>query len=189
MGILDLFHKDEVIGSKVLVCCLDPGFDELLKGDAGLYRRYYPATATKIFVSIQELTAALTQKPDVVHLFCDINSRGEITDRTGNSITGTQLIQRCCEESVKLLWIANDNQPKGCIAGFGARGTRLNLGMTSSRNDPKFPDFLQKLLFRMFCGDAMPVAWNDLAPQIPGSAHSDVPDCIFFAGRGTVRLT
>jgi hypothetical protein len=34
----------------------------------------------------------------------------------------------------------------------------------------------------------MPVAWNDLCPQIPGSAHPDAPESIFFAGRGGVRL-
>jgi hypothetical protein len=188
MGILDLFRKDEVIGAKVLVCSLDTRFDEFLNGDAGVYRHHYRATTTNVFATIQDLIKALGQKYDVVHLLCDVSSRGEITDGSGNNITGTQLIQRCCEENVKLLWIASDNQPQGYVTGFGARGKRLNLVMTIDRNGPNFSDFLQKLLFRMFCGDSMPVAWNDLASQIPGSPHPDAPGLIFFAGRGAVRL-
>jgi hypothetical protein len=37
-------------------------------------------------------------------------------------------------------------------------------------------------------GDTMPVAWNDLCPQIPGLDHLDSPESIFFAGRSGVRL-
>lgn len=37
-------------------------------------------------------------------------------------------------------------------------------------------------------GESMPVAWNHLYPQIPGAAHGEAPECIFFAGRGAVML-
>ena len=43
MGILDLLRKnrDEVHGARVLVCAVDNRFDELLKEDSEIYRRYY----------------------------------------------------------------------------------------------------------------------------------------------------
>jgi hypothetical protein len=72
--------------------------------------------------------------------------------------------------------------------GFGARGKRLNLVMTLKRKGSNFPSFLQQLLSRMACGDTMPVAWNDICPQIPRSDHPDASESVFFAGRGGVRL-
>jgi hypothetical protein len=188
MSLLDLFRKDEVIGAKVLVCALDAGFDGLLKGDHEVYRQHYPATSTAIFPSIQALSAAIQQGYDVVHLLCDVTDTGTIMDSIGKEITGTDLIQTCCDHNVKLLWIAGDNAPERYIKGFGARGKRLNLVMTLKRNGPNFTDFLEKLLFRMFYGDTMPVAWNELCPQIPRSDHPGMPESIFFAGRGGVRL-
>jgi hypothetical protein len=188
MSLLDLFRKDEVIGAKVLVCALETRFVDLLKEDSEVYRQYYPATATAIFPTIQALTGGIGQGYDIVHVLCDLTASGTIMDANSGEITGTELIQKCCDQNVKLLWIASDNPPERYIKGFGARGKRLNLVMTLNRKGSNFPDFLQKLLFRMFYGDAMPVAWNDLCPQIPGSDHPGAPESIFFAGRGGVRL-
>ena len=188
MGIFDLFRKDEVLGAKVLVCALDNRFDDVLKGDSEVYGQYYRATTTAVLPSIQALLGRLEQKYDIVHLFCDVTANGTITDASGKEITGTELIQRCCDQNVKLLWCGSDNSPERYIKGFGARGKRLNLVMTLKRKGPNFPGFLQKLLSRMAYGDTMPVGWNDLCPQIPGSDHPDAPESIFFAGRGGVKL-
>ena len=190
MGILDLFRKnrDEVNGAKVLVCALDNRFDEVLKGDSEVYGQYYRATTTILLPSIQALLERLEQKYDIVHLICDVSANGAITDASGQEITGTELIQRCCDQDVKLLWSASDNPPERYITGFKARGKRLNLVMTINRKGPNFPSFLQKILSRMAYGNTLPVAWNDISSQIPGSDHPDSPDAIFFAGRGGVRL-
>jgi hypothetical protein len=188
MGIRDWFAKDEVIGSRVLVCGLGPGFDKSVQIDSQVYSRFYRATTAVALLSIRELSDALDQRYDIVHLLCDVPLGGMITDADGNKMACAELIERCCNANVKLLWMASDNQPDSYIRNCGARGKRLNLVMTIVRNDPKFSDFLEKLLFRMFYGDTMPVAWEDLAPQIPGSAQLDSPGCIFFAGRGGVRL-
>jgi hypothetical protein len=188
VGILDLFRKDEVVGAKVLVCALETRFDDLVKVDSEAYRRYYPAKDIAIFPSISGLMDAVGQRYDIVHLLCDVSPSCTIMDASGKEITGTELIQRCCDENVKLLWIATDNSPERYIKGFGARGKRLNLVMTLKRNDSDFQNFLRKLLFRMFYGDSMPVAWNDLCPQVPGSTHPCAPECLFFAGRGAVKL-
>jgi hypothetical protein len=190
MGILDLFRKDkdEVHGAKVLVCALDNRFDDLLKGDSEIYGRYYRATTVAVLPSIEALIGRMEQKYDIVHLLCDVTPHGTITDADGEEITGTELIQRCCDQNVKLLWSGSDNPPERYINGFGARGKRLNLVMTLKRKGPNFHGFLRKLLSQMADGDTMPVAWNDLCPQIPGSDHPDAPESIFFAGRGGVRL-
>jgi hypothetical protein len=190
MGFFDLFRKnrDEVTGAKVLVCALDNRFDDLLKGDSEVYGRYYRATTTTLLPSIQALLGRLEQGYDIVHLICDVTENGEIRDTNGDEITGTELIQRCCDHNVKLLWAASDNPPEKYIKGFGARGKRLNLVMTLKRKGPNFLTFLQKLLSQMAHGETMPVAWNDICPQIPRSGHPDAPESIFFAGRGGVRL-
>jgi hypothetical protein len=190
MGFLDLFrrNRDEVKGAKILVCSLDNRFDDLLKEDSETYLQYYPSTTTIVLPSIQALLGHLEQKYDIVHLICDVTENGTVTDTSGHEITGTALIQRCCDQNVKLLWSASDNPPERYIKGFGARGKRLNLVMTLKRKGPNFPGFLQELLSRMAHGHTMPVAWNDICPQIPRSDHPDVPESIFFAGRGGVRL-
>jgi hypothetical protein len=190
MGILDLFRKNrnEVHGTKVLVCTLDNRFDEFVKRDAEVYGRYYKATTTAILPSLQALLERLEQNYDIVHLCCDVTPNGTISDATGKEITGTELIQRCCDQNVKLLWCASDNPAERYIKGFGARGKRLNLVMTLARKGFNFSSSLEKLLSQMADGETMPNAWSNLWPQVPGAPHPDAPESIFFAGRGDIKL-
>lgn len=190
MSIRNWFGNDEIRGSKVLVCGLgNRRFEELVSNDGAIYGRFYRSTTKALFPTILDFTEAIRrQQYDIIHLFCHVPPTGIITDNDGNTLAGTELIQECSDDSVKLLWIASDNPPEGYIKNFGARGKRLNLVMTIVRNDPKFSDFLDKLLFRMSYGDTMPVAWADLVPQVPSLVSADSPGCIFFAGRGGVRL-
>jgi hypothetical protein len=185
MGILDIFRKDETVGTRVLICAFDSRFEDLMRKDSEAYRSRYPATTATTFSGPSELLEAVQRGYDVVHLLCDINPNGEIA---GSDVTGTELIARCCASSVKLLWIASDNEPDRYIQGFKARGKRLNLVMTIKRDGPKFSEFLGNLLSKMSYGDSMPVAWNDLCPQIPGASHGEAPASIFFAGRPGIRL-
>src|SRR5260370_40822689 len=101
MGILDLFRKDkdkdEVHGTKVLVCALDNRFADLLKDDSEVYGRYYRATTAAVLPSIQALLGRLEEKYDIVHLLCDVTANGTIADADGEEITGTELIQHCCD--------------------------------------------------------------------------------------------
>ena len=188
MGILDLFRKDEVLGTKVLVCALGARFEDLRKGDSEVYLRYYSATTTATLPSIQALRGRLEEGYDIIHMLCDVGASGTIVDANGEEITGTELIQRCCDQNVKLLWAASDNPPERYIRGFGARGKRLNLVMTLNRKGTNFPGFLGRMLSRMSSGETMPVAWNDLCPQVPRLDHPDAPESIFLAGRGGVKL-
>jgi hypothetical protein len=188
MGILDFFRRDEVVGSKVLVCGLAARFEELVTTDSQIYRQFYPSTTTRLFNGAEELDRTLSHSYDILHLFCDVAPDGVLTHAGSGVFTGTGLLQKCCDLNVKLLWVASDNQPDLYITGFKARGKRINLVMTIDRNGSKFPAFLNKLLFRMYYGDTMPVAWADLCAQGPHFVHPDTPSTIFFAGRGGVKL-
>ncbi len=189
MSIWGWFGADKITGSKVLVCGLGKKFEQFVGNDGAIYGRSYRSTTKALFSTILDLTDAISQHQyDIVHLFCDVPPNGVITDSDGDTISGAELIQKCCSANVKLLWIASDNQPEGYIKNFVVRGKRLNLVMTIVRNDPKFSEFLDKLLFRMFHGDTMPIAWANLVPQVSDSVNTDSPGCIFFAGRGGVKL-
>ena len=64
MGIKNLFSKrsrDEVLGSKVLVCSLDPKFAEMLSTDAASYGRFYPTLTATTFASIEALLGRLVR--------------------------------------------------------------------------------------------------------------------------------
>ena len=188
MGLLDVFRKDEVSGSRVLVCGLEPQTEDWLRSDTLVYKRYYPATTSTTYAGIAQLTAALEQKFDVVHLLCNVAPDGMIADKDGHRMMGTELAQRCCDADVKLLWIASNNASDAYIKGFNARGQKINLVMIIDRRGPFFSPFLTNLLSRMSSGEAMPKVWNELCPQVPSSVHPDAPDAIFVAGRGGVRL-
>jgi hypothetical protein len=190
MGIFDAFrkNKDEVHGPRVLVCAIDGRFHDVLKTDSDVYRRFYPATSLEVLPSIQALLERLEGKYDIVHLFVDVTETGTLRDSRGHEITGTELIRRCCDQDVKLLWSASENPPDRYVKGFAARGKRLNLVMTLQRKGASFPSFLENILSRMALGETMPVAWSAICPQIPRSDRNDAPESIFFAGRGGVRL-
>jgi hypothetical protein len=192
LGLRDLFRKqsnDEVVGSKVLLCGLDPKFAEWLKIDSDSYGQFYPAPTAITSTSIQELTRAISKGYDIVHLFCDASPEGLITDSSGAQISGTDLIQVCCESSVKLLWIASENNPDAYIKGFKAGGKPVNVVMTINRRGAIFSAFLQKLLSKMKAGETMPVDWVAISPQSPNDPRQkDSPACIFAAGRGAIKL-
>lgn len=192
MGLRDLFRKqsdDEVIGSKVLLCSLDPKFAELLRIDSNSYGQFYPTPTATASTSMQELTGAISKGYDIVHLFCDASPNGIITDSAGTQISGANLIQLCCDSGAKLLWIASENKPEAYIKGFKAAGKPLNLVMTIDRRGAIFSVFLEKLLSKMKAGETMPVAWAAISPQSPNDPRQKgSPACIFAAGRPAIKL-
>ena len=191
MGLWGLFGKrqtDEVTGTKVLLCTLGQKFGQLLHDDNISYSRFYAAVTTKGFSTIKQLSQAIEQRYDIVHLFCDVSPGGMVVDGHGNAITGTSLIEKCSDSDVKLLWIASENKAETYIKGFKLGGKHINLVMTINRNGSKFSTFLERLLSRLSRGETMPVAWAALVPQAPGPSQQDLPSCIFAAGRPGVRL-
>jgi len=175
MGLFRLFKKDEVVGSRVLVCSLGNHFEESLKSDSHSYGRYYRDITVGSFSRIQQLSEAINRRYDIVHLLCDVSGEGEIRDAESNSLVADDLVEKCVRTNVKLLWLASDNGGKAYMDNFHLKGKPLNVVMTIDRKGSSFPEFLEKLLFRMFYGDTVPVAWVDLAPQIPGLNHPNLP--------------
>ena len=187
MGLADFFRKrtPDPLNPKVLVCSLGPGFEPLVIEDEGAYRRYFPDTKITNFETSDELFSEMANGYEIVHLYTHVTPDGCIGTST---ISGTELIKNASNAGTKLLWIANDNNPDGYIKDFNPTGNKLNLVMTIHRLGNCFPDFLRDLLGEMKSGASMPVAWNRIAPQIPGKDQPGIPETIFFCGLGQARF-
>jgi hypothetical protein len=172
-------------GTRVLVCAFEDRFGPLVAEDAATYREFFEDTTETILEGRAGLEAALGKGADIVHLHGQIDAQGLVT---GLQLDGTHLIEMCSRGGVKLLWIASDNDPAGYVNGFKAQREPINLVMTIERNGAAFNSFLRKLLSKMSVGQPMPVAWNSLAPQIPGAAHENAPGTIYLAGSGSARF-
>ena len=170
------------------MCSLDPACQEPFDTDRTIYVRHYQRVDAGFFSSIGDLLSTVENGYDIVHLFSPLAPGGLIVDIGGATLLGSELVKKCCEGNVKLLWIASDNRPDDYVKGVKAAGKPLNLIMTISRNGAKFGGFLEKVLDRISSGDTLPVAWTALVPQAEGPWQQDLPSCIFFAGRADVRL-
>jgi hypothetical protein len=181
-------HPQQIITeSKVLVCCLDSGSREAFIADSEVYLRHY--SLVDVFSSgIGDLLGTIEKGYDIVHMFSRLKPGGLLADASDVTLPGSELIEKCCKRDVKLLWIANENNPDDYVKGFKAAGRPLNLIMTISRNGTKFTSFLEKLLSRISSGEALPAAWAALVPQAEGPWQRNLPGCIFFAGRANVKL-
>jgi len=188
MGLLDAFRKDEVIGTKVLVCSLGTKFEELRKADEKVYKRFYPLTTSTTATALAELRQALGQHYDIAHLFCNVGAQGEISDGSGAKMTGAELLRAAVDSGAKLLWIASDNFPDPYRAGFNAKGTKLNLVLTERRLGPNFSLFLDNLLSKVSAGESFAKAWNVAAKPEGKAVQPDVPHTIPSIGRGGVIL-
>ena len=173
--------------SRVLVCCLDPCVGAQLDVDASVYSRHYKRVDVAVFHSVGELLRAVELCYDIVHPFTRLAPGGLLVDAEA-TLLGSDLIAKCCERDVKLLWIADENKPDDYVKGFRATGKRLNLIMTLNRNGASFDGFLEGVLSRVSRGDALPSAWVAMVPQAPGSWQRGLPSCIFFAGRPDASL-
>lgn len=188
MGLFDSFKKDEVVGTKVLVCALGGDFEGLPKKDEGTYRRFYPSTTALSAATVPELNQAIGQKPDVVHLFCNLDAQGSISDTSGGRLTGAELLQACADAGVKVLWIASDNFADPYNVGFKPKGFKLNVVLTERRLGPNFSLFLDNLLTKLAAGDSFSKAWKVASTPEGRSVQPDVPHAITSLGRGAVVL-
>jgi len=192
MGIFDSFRKEEVTGSKVLVGQLGTGqgtkFDEELKSDLRVYKRFYPAASSATFTSVAELRGAASHQYDVLHLFCDVGAGGAITDASGDRVTGTELLKAAADSGVKLLWIGNDNPQETYDAGFKTKGLKINVVLTLRRLGSNTSLFLDSLLAKMQAGETLAKAWSVASQPEGKSVQPDVPHTISSLGRGSVVL-
>jgi hypothetical protein len=191
MGIFDAFRKDEVTGTKVLVCQfgpdLKPKFDEPLKSDLRVYQRFYPSASSAMFTSVAELRGAVGHQYDILHLFCDVGESGVISDASGDRIGGTELLKAAADSGVKLLWIGNDNPQPAYDAGFKAKGLKINVVLTLRRLGSNTSFFLDNLLTKMAAGETLSKAWNVAANPEGKSVQPDVPLTISWLGNVVLR--
>lgn len=188
MGLLDAFRKDEVTGTKVLVCALGPKFEDARKNDEKIYKRYYPASTSASVTTLAELRQAIGKRYDILHLFCDLDAQGLIVDGTGARMTGSELLQSCVDGGVKVLWMASDNASAAYQAGFKSRGLKLNVLLTERRLGPYFSLFLDGLLTRMSAGESFSKSWSAVTKPEGKSVQPDIPQMISSAARGGAVL-
>jgi hypothetical protein len=188
MGIFDAFRKEEVTNSKVLVCQLGTNFDEPLKSDLRVYKRFYPTASSATFTTVSELRGAAAHSYDVLHLFCDVGNSGTITDASGDRMTGTALLKAAVDSGVKLLWIGNDNAQEAYDAGFQTKGIKINVVLTLRRLGSNTSLFLDNLLTKMAAGETLAKAWSVASQPEGKSVQPDVPHTISSLGRGSVVL-
>jgi hypothetical protein len=160
----------------------------LFDADYEVYLRHYRHVDAIALSGIGELLAAIKSGYDIVHLFSHLAPGGLLVDACDATLIGSELIDKCSERDVKLLWIASENKADDYVKGFRVAGRPLNLILTMGRSGARFAGFLEKLLSRISNGETLPDAWAALVPQAEGPWQQDLPGCIFFAGRAGVRL-
>jgi hypothetical protein len=120
---------------------------------------------------------------DVLLLYCELDSAGAVK---GSTRSLREIIR---DTGAAVAVVATENPAESYIAGTPDTGFgEANLVMTLGRRGPMLAEFLGRLFAQMKQGVAMPVAWNNLAPQIPGVEHKDVPETIFICERGQVAF-
>lgn len=192
MGLFDSFRKEEITNSKVLIGQLGTGqgtkYDEEQKSDLRVYKRFYPAASSATFTTVAELRGAVDHKYDILHLFCDVDTGGVVTDASGDRLSGADLLKSAVDAGVKLLWIGNDNAQEAYEAGFKTKGLKINTVLTLRRLGSNTSLFLDSVLAKMQSGETLAKAWS-IASQPEGkSVQPDVPHTISSLGRGSVVL-
>jgi hypothetical protein len=135
-----------------------------------------------LFCSIKE-SYRLVPKCDVLFLYADIDRVGQVKGHGGNL---RDLIR---ESGARIVVVASDN-PGPCYvtAEKPAKNAKANLVLTMKRKGPAFTSFFYRLFSEMLTGTTMPVAWNKLAPQIPGQIYANCPETIFSCELGQIAF-
>jgi hypothetical protein len=123
----------------------------------------------------------LPPRCDVLLLYYNINLEGPVS---------TPAIRELIKSAgAYVAVIASENSADAYIKSVGRRTDwSANIVMIVNRKDDKFALFVYRLFAEMFKGRSMLMVWAELAPQIPGSAHSDVPDSIMAAEAGHITF-
>jgi hypothetical protein len=113
---------------------------------------------------------------DVLLIYAQVQTDGHLV----GSSDGLRDIVRKAKAVVAIL--AFPNEPNNLIAAGKPTGYgQANLVLTINRKGPAFASFYVELFGRMYRGKTMPVAWVELAPQLPGATNENCPDGIFSA--------
>jgi hypothetical protein len=120
---------------------------------------------------------------DVLLLYCRLEPDGRIAG-SNHSLREAIWKARAC-----ITVVASENSPESYIAASKRPGLgRANLVMTLARRGNAFPSFFRSLFGAMKEGMTMPMAWVELAPQIPGQDHENCPGTIFACEAGHIAF-
>jgi hypothetical protein len=120
---------------------------------------------------------------DVLFLYAEFTADGTVL----GSLLGLREIIR--DSGAKVVVVASENSGGSYIKACKLqRYGRANLVMTLNRRGSAFGQFFMTLFSKMKSGISMPVAWNELAPQIPGEVHPDCPAMIFACEIGQLSF-
>jgi|SRR5579859_49947 len=118
---------------------------------------------------------------DVLFLYCNINPEGPTS-----APAIRELIKRA---GAHVAVIASENSADAYIKNVGRHTDwSANIAMVVNRKDDKFGLFFHRLFAEMFKGRSMLMVWAELAPQIPGRTHTEVPDSIMAAEAGHITF-
>lgn len=135
-----------------------------------------------LFSSVMESDSA-PPACDVLLVYCEIEAGGRVA---GSPLSLREIIR---DAGARVVIVAAENDPDRYMeaakpAAYGA----ANLVMALERKGDAFPAFFSKLFGLMFRGVSMPVAWVQLAPQIPGHEHTGLPESIFACEVGQLAF-
>ena len=136
----------------------------------------------QLFSSVEQSTS-MAPKCNVLLAYCDFAANGSVL---GSSKSLRELIR---DSGAAVVVVASENAQEGILAatrevGYG----HANLAVTLERKGKVFSSFYASLFGAMTRGVTMPVAWVQLAPQIPSSDHPDCPAGFFLCEAGQIAF-
>jgi len=141
--------------------------------------------------TLQGLFPAIVVSRDVVPR-CDVLFL-YATLETGGVLQGTDRYLRATirDSGAKIVVVASENPNPPHGGGRPVYG-HANLVITLARRGDAFGRFFEALFAKMMKGKAMPMAWVQLAPQVPdklaAERHRDIPSTIFLCELGGITF-
>jgi hypothetical protein len=120
---------------------------------------------------------------DVLLLYCKIDSSGVIK---GSSQSLREIMR---DAGAAVVVVATNNESKHYNAGLEKFPVGVNFIMTIDRREYRFARCLGKLFAQMKRGVSMPIAWVNIAPQVPGPEHDELPAWICALGAGHIAFS
>ena len=121
-------------------------------------------------------------KCQVLLLYCDVDADGRLS---GSASTIRGLVK---DAGAYVAIVASENRPEPYLKAAAGRSAdwSANIVLVMERKGEKFGVFFRRLFEAMFRGRTMPMAWVELAPQIPGRDQPDAPATIMLAEAGHI---
>jgi hypothetical protein len=143
------------------------------------------AAIGEYFSAVKTSSSYTSPLCDVLFIYCDLESDGSVRNSSAH------LAKLIRDSHAKIVVVASDNTGVSYAAAATSNGKepfgKVNVVLTLERGGGRFARFFRDLFGEMQRGTPMPVAWNRLAPQIPGSLH-DAPDTIFVPLAGPIAF-